>query len=134
MLYSKIDDSLDKYVDLVGAWIGGKGFGKFNLTPEQLVFVTKHDFYFTTAYIGMVRCYYQNRPIWQTSCFDSILSAMDNKNTIFGRDNKQIYNEAKRDYDNLSLQVRDFIQQLIELPEEELDNFLNNSFAHLLSN
>lgn len=83
----------------------------------QTSIIKKYDLQFSTGYIGMVRCYYKNKNIWQTSVLGGLVKSG------YGYD---------IDYEGLSKQTRDFVNQLFLMEETDLENFLENTSIGLL--
>ncbi len=84
------------------------------LTPDQIDFLHKNEIAISTAYIGMVRFYRENRTIFQTSAMDSIAQA------IF--DSRYIIN-----FDGLTKQVHEYLNLLMSAPSEVQVQLLNRN-------
>lgn len=70
----------------------------------QLTFIDKHELYFSTAYIGMVRCYWHNKTIWQTSAYTTIINCIEESPDLI-------------DYISLSEQAQNFINMLMQMTD-----------------
>ncbi len=121
-----------KQSELIHNWVMKNGDG-FGCDAKQLNFIKIHNLHFSTQYIGMVRCYKDNRTIWQTSCGVSLLGAIFEDRT-FKIDFEKSYLKTKDEYDRLSAQVRGFLDKLLELPEETLNELLTKQHVGLFSN
>jgi hypothetical protein len=91
------------------------------VTPAQWTFLKKHDIGLSNAYIGMLRAYYQNRTIWQTSWTAPFLAP---HNEYGGIDFGPIDAELKR-------QVHEWLGWLMGLSDTERDAYLKETNLHL---
>lgn len=84
------------------------------LTPEQIAFLELKEIHISTAYIGMVRLYLDDRTIFQTSAMASIANAL-------------VLSDWKpmNDYDDLTRQVHEYLNLLMSASPEIQDNLLN---------
>ena len=87
------------------------------LSEAQIEFLHDHEIAISTAYIGMVRIYHENRTIFQTSAMASIA------NTLTAPEGEGI----KTDYENLSSQVREYLDLLMSASPETQKKLLENN-------
>jgi len=79
------------------------------LTTEHKDFLHKHDIYISTAYIGMVRFYKDNRTIFQTTMFN----LYENKS-----------GGLSQDYDNMTIEVHDYLNSIMSATPELQEQLL----------
>lgn len=81
------------------------------LSEEQIKYLDRNGIYVCTAYIGMVRLYYSNRTIFQTSAIAPIFDSLFAQENDSGLTN--VY-----DYESLTIQVHRFINALMGAPKD----------------
>lgn len=122
-------DDLDRFVDLTNAWFNGR---LMNFPEDQRDFLKKHGISISTAYIGMVRLYKDGRTIWQTNPFKPILDAVSEREgfcTVFMKSDSELFADAVEDYKSLSRSCIDYVSELMNMSNEELDIILSRSLS-----
>jgi len=82
------------------------------LTAEQRLFIQEHDICISTAYVGMVRFYKDNRTIFQTSMFNLY------KNKLGG---------LLQDYDAMKKEVHEYLESIMTVTPEMREQMLETN-------
>ncbi len=98
---------------------------RLGFSSSEQDFLKKYEIVFSDAYVGMVRCYFDNRCIWQTSVWDPMISVSS----------MNIYNNPtplRQCIENAKDQAKEFIKRLVLMSDQEIETLKNNNI-HLFS-
>jgi hypothetical protein len=96
-------------------WFMGQVEVALELSQLEIEFVRKYNLQFSTQHVGMVKCYYKNKTIWQIS----------NHDDLFTHHNK--YDRQTINYRDLINRTKAFLNRIMKMSEKELIIFLSNT-------
>jgi hypothetical protein len=111
--------------EFINTWIKTPAIA-MNLSSDQQNFIRDQNIFISVGYIGMVRLYKDNRTIWQTSALkpisDIITRSFEPKGFSEG-----IVTDS--DYQDLSIQCRNFLDELMTMSDEERQVVFNRNLS-----
>lgn len=109
-LFSKIAEWISCDQDVLHSVIG--------LDAGQIAFLKRHDIIISTQYIGMIRMYYQNRTIWQSSGALEAASALKSQMDL-PMSYSESFRQAWEHHQALAALVRDYLDRLMLMSPDD---------------
>lgn len=102
-------------IDQFTEWYEAQKREKLALSEAQYAFLARHGIGISDAYIGMLRAYCENRTVWQTSAWGSILGIYSAKDSPDGMKGWFKENDLQMRH-----QLHEWVNDLMVQPEDEI--------------